>query len=555
MRVYRAACPQCGAPVEFASAASASAVCSFCRSTLLREGEALRRIGVSAELFDDHSPLQLGAAGRYQGLPFRLVGRLQYGYADGTWNEWHALFDGDAGAVAEEGARPRGTDDAAAEPPRSAWLSEDNGAYVLAFDAATPADAPPADELQPGERRLLAGSGWSVASVQPSRLIAAEGELPRPPHQGSEFTVVDLRNERGEVATLDYAEPATPRWSIGRSVALSELAMTGLKEAGEKTLSAQGLSCPNCGAALKPTLQSTRSIVCDQCKAVVDISAGAGGELAHYLQNNAQNSAGPHGGGPVIPLGRVGKLALALAGETTTALDWQVVGYQERVDIPEAGDEDEQSAWSEYLLYHRTAGFAFLVDAEDGWSWVRPLTGAPVASGSGATWQGVKYVQRYSYPARVSWVLGEFYWQVKRDEQAQVTDFDGPGGLKLSREQTSAEVVWSAGRAIEADVVAAAFKLGGAEGAAVQRDVAPVSLGIGGLSQGVIILIVVVLVMLMMSRCSSSDDCSKVRDSFGAASAEYQQCQRRASSSSGGFVGGVGGGSFGGYSSGGGGHK
>ena len=52
-RAYRAACPNCGAPVEFASAASASAVCSFCRSTLVREGEALRRIGQSAELFDD----------------------------------------------------------------------------------------------------------------------------------------------------------------------------------------------------------------------------------------------------------------------------------------------------------------------------------------------------------------------------------------------------------------------------------------------------------------------------------------------------------------------
>ena len=120
-RAYRAACPNCGAPVEFASAASASAVCSFCRSTLVRDGDALRRIGVSAELFDDHSPLQLGAAGRYQGAAFTLVGRLQYGYADGTWNEWHAVFDSG----------------------KSGWLSEDNGAYVFAFDAPLQGAAPP----------------------------------------------------------------------------------------------------------------------------------------------------------------------------------------------------------------------------------------------------------------------------------------------------------------------------------------------------------------------------------------------------------------------------
>ena len=92
-RAYRAACSFCGAPVEFASAASAVAVCSYCRSTLVREGDALRRIGETAEVFEDHSPLQLGAAGRYLGEAFTLVGRLQYGYAEGTWNEWHALFD------------------------------------------------------------------------------------------------------------------------------------------------------------------------------------------------------------------------------------------------------------------------------------------------------------------------------------------------------------------------------------------------------------------------------------------------------------------------------
>ena len=74
-RAYRAACPNCGAPVEFRSPASAFAVCSFCRSTIVRDGEALRRIGKSAELFDDHSPLQLGASGRLDGLGFTLIGR------------------------------------------------------------------------------------------------------------------------------------------------------------------------------------------------------------------------------------------------------------------------------------------------------------------------------------------------------------------------------------------------------------------------------------------------------------------------------------------------
>ncbi|MFO1341021.1 MAG: DUF4178 domain-containing protein [Burkholderiaceae bacterium] len=536
-RAWRAACPGCGAPVDFASAASASAVCSFCRSTVVRDGDALHRIGVSAELFDDHSPLQLGARGKHQGVPFTLVGRLQYSYADGTWNEWHALFD----AASADGT------------PRSAWLSEDNGAYVLAFDLPAPADPPPADELHAGERRLVAGAAWSVASVTRARLLAAEGELPRPPQLAGDFVVADLRSTQGEVGTLDYSDPAKPGWSVGRSVGLTELALTGLRETSEKTLSARSVPCPSCGAALAPTLASTQSMSCPQCRAVVDLSSaagGVGGDLAHYAQNNS----GPGGLEPQIALGSTGRLALGAEGP----LDWTVVGYMERCDLPAPGDDsEEQSFWREYLLYHRTAGFAFLVDAEDGWSWVRPMTGVPAVTGRGATVQGTAFTQRYRYGATVTWVQGEFYWRVQRDERADVTDYDGPRGAKLSREQTGSEVVWSMGQAIDASTVASAFRIAPAGRASFSRDSGPLSglstgskTGGSGLSQGVVVLIVVILVVIAMSRCGS-DDCDEVKANFGEASSEYQQCRRN--HSSGGFR--TGGGSFGGFSSGGGGHK
>ena len=65
-RAYRAPCPGCGAPVEFKSAQSAFAVCPYCQSTVARQGETLSRIGKMAELFDDFSPLQLMAAGKFK---------------------------------------------------------------------------------------------------------------------------------------------------------------------------------------------------------------------------------------------------------------------------------------------------------------------------------------------------------------------------------------------------------------------------------------------------------------------------------------------------------
>ncbi len=537
-RAYRAACPNCGAPVEFRSAASAFAVCSFCRSTVVRDGDALRRIGQSAELFDDHSPLQLGAAGRHQGAAFTLVGRLQYRYAEGTWNEWHALFDGGTGGQ------------------KSGWLSEDNGRYVIAFDAPLDGAAPGAAGLVAGAPVTVAGQAWSVASVVEARLIAAQGELPFRPNLERGFVVADLRNTRGEVGTLDYGDAVTggaPRWSIGRSVALSELAMTGLAAATEKTLKGRGFECPSCGTALDVKLSTTQSIACPQCHAVVDLvgkdGQGVGGELQHYAQANGRE--------PQIPLGSVG--ALRLGKET---LNWQVVGYAERREVD--GDaEDEPTAWREYLLYHRTEGFAFLVDAQDGWSWTAPLTGVPSGSGAIVKYEDAVYKKLYDYTGMVTYVLGEFYWQVTKNQRTFNSDYQGTGSAsakRLNRERTGAEgageVVWSGGETLAADAVLKAFRLAPDQSAALQRDALPTAFNGASLLAKVFFWGFVIVVLLMLFRCSGesgSSGCDDTRATFGAASSEYQQCLNRSRSGGGGWFGGSGG-SFGGYSSGGG-HK
>ena len=106
---------------------------------------------------------------------------------------------------------------------------------------------------------------------------------------------------------------------------------------------------------------------------------GVGGDLAHYAQDN--------GSEPQIPLGSVGTLAFG----RRPALPWQVVGYVERCTVPGGSDDDDDSQefWREYLLYHRTEGFAFIVDAQDGWSWTAPITGVPEAVGDGVRHEGV----------------------------------------------------------------------------------------------------------------------------------------------------------------------
>jgi Domain of unknown function (DUF4178) len=514
-RAYRAACPNCGAPVEFRSAASAFAVCSYCHATLARDGAALRRIGIAAELFADFSPLQLGASGRFANAPFTVVGRVQYAYDGGVWNEWQVFFD--AG--------------------RHAWLSEDNGRYVIAFATNWSGAPPQPATLRVGAPVSVGSQAWTVASMVRARIGALEGELVAAPAAG-DLLVVELRNPADEVASLEYRTGAPPLTFVGRSVDLAGLQMQGLRqEAAARPVAAQSAPCPQCGAALTPTLSSTKAIVCGQCHAVVDLSHGLGGDLAYYSQHNADHS-GFHS---QLELGTTATLALGGPADT-----WQAVGYVERATVAAPGDEVE--FWREYLLYHRTRGFAFLVDANDGWSWSAPITGAPVQGRGAVQWHGTNYRELYRYDGRVTYVLGEFYWNLAEGERTANIDYaDASGRRRLNRETTN-EIVWSAGETLAASTVATAFGL--PDAAPLARDATALQLRGSNLRTLLIGAILVVLVLAILAQCSS-DRCRDVRAAYGAQSNEYRACAR---SSGSGAAFRSAGGAFGGFS-GSGGHK
>ncbi|MBS0468708.1 MAG: DUF4178 domain-containing protein [Proteobacteria bacterium] len=495
-RSYRAPCPGCGAPVEFKSAQSTHAICPYCQSMVVRSGEQLSRIGKMAEVFDDHSPLQLMASGRIaldgKDQPFTLIGRLQYQGEEGNWAEWIAWLPDDTGGT-------------------TATLSEDNGAYVFTRPAQLGRDVPAPEHLRVGMTTAVAGQPFSVAANLQARLISAQGELPKLPPPGQPFTVVELRSADGEVLSIDYGQ-SPPQLQRGRVVRLEDLQLQGLKEESVKQEQARQFNCPHCGAPVQVQLDGSKSCTCPSCNSLIDLSAGIGGELRHALQHEPVQ--------PLIPLGSSGQFE---------GRPWQVVGFQHRMGR-EVGD-DESFGWEEYLLYNRERGFVFLVDASDGWSLVRPATGAPQHKPGTATasYLGTQYRLTSNYQAETGYVAGEFYWPVQRGQQTSNSDFAAVNGRGLlSREQSRGEVTWSYGSRIDSSAVAQAFKLEGKAGLFRRQDAGPVAAG-SGIGCGTVILILVLLfvVLILMSNCSGSSGGGYTRSS---------------------------GGSFGGYSSGGG-HK
>src|SRR5688572_12411014 len=86
-------CPSCAATIVFKSRVSVLAVCSYCKSAVVRHDLNVENLGKMAELPPDMSPLQLGTRGKYEGTSFEIVGRLKVAWEEGTWNEWYLLFD------------------------------------------------------------------------------------------------------------------------------------------------------------------------------------------------------------------------------------------------------------------------------------------------------------------------------------------------------------------------------------------------------------------------------------------------------------------------------
>lgn len=468
-RSYTAPCPGCGAPVEFRSAQSTHAVCPYCQSTVVRSGEVLSRIGKMAELFDDHSPLQLMASGRIaldgQEQPFTLIGRLQYQGDAGVWTEWVAFL-------------PDGT---------LASLGEDNGAYVFTRPMDPGRALPEAERFRLGTTTAINGKPYSVAFSGQAHLLSAQGELPQLPPLGQPFAMVELRSADGEVLSIDYASQP-PHVERGRSVQLEDLQMQGLKdESVKEEKGGRQFNCPHCGAPVLVQLASSKSITCPSCKSLIDLGSGVGQELLVAQQHEPVR--------PVIALGSRGMLQ---------GVAWQVVGFQHRTG-QEPGD-DETFGWSEYLLYHQQRGFAFLVDAEDGWSLVRPTTGAPqlAKGGRSATYLGSQYQLQSSYNAETDYVLGEFYWQVERGQKTSNRDFASAKGL-LSMEQSPNEITWSSGDKLASATVAQAFGMGNQKDLLERDDPGPF-VAASGLGMGAIVFLVFVLivVMMMMSNCSGS---------------------------------------------------
>lgn len=412
-------CPSCGAAITFAIGSSAVVVCDTCRSVVARTDRGVEDHGKVAALIDTGSPLQVGATGSHEGRGFRITGRTQLRHqAGGVWDEWYAAFDDGSWW----------------------WIAEAQGRFYVTAPAT--AEVPPYEALTLGAPIL---EGLVVAEFGEAALLSAEGELPWRPTPNYTYKYADLTGPRNRFATIDYSE-TPPIVFQGAETTLPALGVTGTARAAARP-KLKTLNCPNCAGALELRApDQAERIWCPYCGAGLDVTEG---KLQFFKMLKKQRVE------PLIPLGATG---------TIEDDAYVVAGFMQR-----AVHFDRDYFWTEYLLYNAAKGYRWLVQSDGHWSFVTPLRPGEVSDAlpTGATthvaYGGRSYRLFQQATARVTYVVGEFYWRVAAGEKADTVDYvSAPFGL--SKEITTSgasEIAYSHARYMEPSEVAKAFGVEG----------------------------------------------------------------------------------------------
>ena len=414
--------------MRFRGASSIVAVCGFCKSTLVRQGVDVENVGRQAELLEDASPIRIGTQGSHRGDGFTVVGRIQFRYEAGVWNEWYVLFGGSKGA----------------------WLSDASGEYLITY-LVPPQPVPHIKNVKPGDTVRLAGDKWyageyAVTHIDEGEVVAGEGELPFRFTAGWKSTVVDLRGEGARFATIDYSEDP-PLLYAGEKLPFDAFKFIGLRDPEQGGTFTQGTAlafkCGGCGAPLEKHIATTEVMACGTCGTVSDVTGNAA-TLVQKNELNAKKFA------PLIPLGTVG---------TWKGVRYEVVGYMRRgVTV-----DGELYEWSEYLLHNLERGYAWITEYDGHFNFVHNAAEIPKKGGQHSAKPTLKYLGRtfqhfQKAQAKVRYLNGEFYWKVKVGDSAECSDYVAPP-LMLSSEKTGKEISWSVGEYFDAPVIWQAFGL------------------------------------------------------------------------------------------------
>lgn len=417
-----AACPGCGAPIEFRYDDTFVRVCGHCHTGILRADRALQTLGKLSDLTEIPSAVALGMRGRYLGNGFEVLGMVELRQSSGgAAREYHLRFD----------------------DGRWGWLAEAQGRLYLTFEEKETPQVRPWASLFAGLQLSFGDAGHFVVNeLGHAELAVARGEIPFRfvPHQVQRFA--DLTNATSGFATLDFgaADTDTPRLFLGCQVALEELGLAGgrIEPYAAPAIRGAKLECKRCGAPVEiHQAKLALRFGCPYCGAQHEVHAGLLQLLAG--EESPVSTLTP----PLIPLGSLCRFR---------GTEYRVLGYVQRaIEL-----HGVKYAFSEWLLHEQKVGFRWLVESDGHFSFVEPVAPGAVRRGAMPEYDGVSFRWLQAGEITVQRVCGEFYWNVRVGDTCRGVDYFAPPCL-LSHERSGLEEHFSLGTYLSPKEVARAF--------------------------------------------------------------------------------------------------
>ncbi len=202
---------------------------------------------------------------------------------------------------------------------------------------------------------------------------------------------------------------------------------------------AKSFRCPQCAGQIDIRNSQSEAVICQNCGTVLDVSNPDVKIVTTYQYKTRIK--------PLIPLGQRG----TLQGET-----FEVLGFLTRT----IRVDGMPYTWCEYMLWNPFRGYRWIAEYNGHWTYIKPITGAPQPSGMECKHDGKTFKKFQTADAEITYVIGEFNWQIRRGDRARCVDFVCPP-FTLSMEKTPQETVWSAGEYVEPQQIWTSFKLEG----------------------------------------------------------------------------------------------
>ncbi|MEN9800203.1 MAG: hypothetical protein RL653_3900, partial [Pseudomonadota bacterium] len=453
-------CPSCGAPVRFAAGDASVVVCGSCQAVVARTDRGLEEHGKVAALVDTDSPLSVGMSGRYDGVGYRVTGRLQRSNGTSTWDEWALWFD-DA---------------------REGWLSESEGTWRVMFPEE---GAPEFRVWNVGVFFAVQRTRYAVEEVGEAAVVSGEGELPHGFSVGARARFAEATGPAGAFAYVERLGSEPPVLFVGRAVTLASLGLetSGAPPVRKKVAKLAAMTCTQCNGPLELRAPDvSKRVGCPFCGALLDCSSGK----LRFLEKLREPKA------PPIPLGRKGKLF---------DVEWTCLARLKR----SCAVDGVRYPWVEYLFWNKEAGFRWLMESNGHWTWLEPLAAGDVTvTGRVAEYKGTAYKLFQKVEARTDEVMGECYWEVAGGDESVAEEYVAPPHA-LNLDRTLEELSWTFSTYLSAEQVKAAFQpktTWPAEGVAPSQP-NPMAGTEGNVSWAVLACLVVLVVHVLLSMADS----------------------------------------------------